>query len=198
MTLNTYLQKVNKTHLIFDFDRTLVRLLLPWDSLICEEPIKDALIKLDKSIYDEFAKGLFSRPDMENKYVIKFGYKAKQLLIKNRHIFEQKYLKGLVPNKELIEFIKKSNKYNLFIWSGNTKDTVTKALKTLQLENRFEIVVSGDLVKLQKPYIEGFEKIHDKQIPKNQYLMIGDSDSDRDAAIQANIDFFLVDYFKSV
>jgi len=51
VNLQDYLTFRHKTHLIFDLDETLVHLIFPWDDW--ERPIKEELLKVDKSIlYD--------------------------------------------------------------------------------------------------------------------------------------------------
>jgi len=195
MTLNSYLQKVDKTHLVFDFDETLVKLILPWDNW--EDPISDKLIKLQKSIYENYKIEKISLSDLMNQYILKFGKQAKNLVKGNALNFETKYLKDVIPNKELIAFVKHSKNYKMFVWSSNTRPTVEKVLDDYAIWNKFEKVVTGLDVDLIKPYTEGFNQIYDPTIPKERYLIIGDSDRDKKAAKQLGVDFFPVDYFKT-
>ena len=64
--------------------------------------------------------------------------------------------------------------------------------------NTFEKVITSLDVDLLKPYTEGFNQIYDPIIPKKRYIIIGDSDSDKEAAKRLRVDFFLIDYFKTV
>ncbi len=196
MTLDAYLQKLHKTHLIFDFDETLVKLILPWDHW--EDPIKDTLIKLDKSIYANYKKEKISLSDLMNQYILKFGKQARDVLKSNATNFETRYLEDVIPNNELIDFIKHAQKYIMFIWSSNTRPTVKKALHHYGIWNSFEKVVTSLDVELLKPNTEGFSQIYDPAIPKKRYVIIGDSDSDKEAAKQLGVDFFLIDHFKPV
>lgn len=60
----------------------------------------------------------------------------------------------------------------------------------------------GHKENVLKPNIEGFSQMYHPAIPKKRYVIIGDSDSDSDsdkeAAKRLGVDFFLIDYFKSV
>ena len=195
MTLNSYLQKVDKTHLVFDFDETLVKLILPWDNWA--DPIKSKLMRLDKSIYENYKKGKISLSDLMNQYILKFPKQAKNLVKGNALNFETKYLKVVVPNKELIAFVRHSKNYKMFVWSSNTRPTVEKVLNDYVIWNKFEKVITGQDVDLIKPYPDGFNQIYDPTVPKEEYLIIGDSGRDEKAAKQLGVDFFLVDYFKT-
>ncbi len=196
MTLDAYLQKVHKTHLIFDFDETLVKLILPWDHW--EDAIKGTLIKLDKTIYENYKKEKISLSDLMNQYVLKFGKQTRDLLKTNAVHFETTYLQDVIPNNELIDFIKHTKKYTMFVWSSNTRPTVQKVLHDYGIWNTFEKVITSLDVDLLKPYTEGFNQIYDPIIPKKRYIIIGDSDSDKEAAKRLRVDFFLIDYFKTV
>ncbi len=196
MTLQDYLQKNKKTHLVFDFDETLVKLLLPWDKW--EDPIKNELIELDKSIYENYKKEKISLSDLMNQYILKFGEQAKNLVKENASHFETKYLNKVITNKELIDFVKQAKNYKMFVWSSNTQSTVEKVLRDFKILDKFEKVITRQNVDLIKPYTEGFERIYDPKISKERYLIIGDSDRDKKAAKQLGVDFFLVDYFGPV
>ena len=196
MTLDAYLQKGHKTHLIFDFDETLVKLILPWDHW--EDSIKGALIILDQSIYENYKQEKISLSDLMNQYILKFGKQTRDVLKRNAVHFETTYLQDVIPNNELLDFIKHAQKYKMFVWSSNTRSTVKKALHHYGIWNSFEKVVTSLDVDLLKPYTEGFSQIYDPAIPKKRYLIIGDSDRDQEAAKQLGVDFFLIDYFKPV
>lgn len=196
MTLNTYLQRVNKTHLVFDFDETLVKLILPWDNWT--DPIKNELIKLDQTIFENYKKRIFSLSDLMNQYTLKSGEQVKDMIKNNAVNFETKHLKEVIPNKELIDFIKHAKNYKMFIWSSNTRPTIKKVLNAYRIWNKFEKVITSLDVNLIKPSIEGFGLIYNPAIPKKRYLIVGDSDRDQEAAKKLGVDFFLIDYFKSV
>jgi len=131
MTLDTYLQKVHKTHLIFDFDETLVKLILPWDHW--EDSIKDTLIALDQSIYENYKKEKISLSDLMNQYILHFGTPARDVVKRNAVHFETTYVEDVIPNTELLDFVKHAEKYNMYIWSSNTQPVIKKVLRHYEI-----------------------------------------------------------------
>lgn len=193
MNLEEYIRIHKKTEIILDFDETLFHLILPWDRW--EDDIKDKLIKTDGKIYRDYENYRINLSQMQNNYVKKYP-QLKGQMIKNSINFETKYLKDLVTNEDLVEFISKARGYNFFIWSSNSKETVEKILKKFGILNKFSKIVTRNEVDLLKPEIDGFIQIYNSKIPKSKYLFAGDSRADRQAAQDAGIDFYLVDYFK--
>lgn len=194
MTLEEYLQNNSKTHLIFDFDETLCKLILPWEHW--EDRIRDKLIKLDNLIYENYKREKISFNEMVNQYVLKFGKRAKQLIIDNSVFFETNLLKEIKPNKELLEFVRNSINYKLFIWSSNTRLVIEKALNEFGIKNKFGKIVTEQDVNLIKPDAEGFKNIYDSSVSKEKYLLVGNGAEDKRAAEKMGVEFFLVDYFK--
>lgn len=194
MTLDNYLKVFKKTHLIFDFDETLLELVLPWEDAI--KGIKNELIALDKEMYKSYyEKGVSSLSLLQNQYVSRFGKKALNIIIKNEIEFETRNLKGVIPNKKLLEFIKNLPSHKLFIWSSNARPTIEKLLKSYGIFDKFEKIISREDVELLKPEIDGFKLLYDAKIPKKKYLFIGNSDFDKLAAEKVGIDFYLIDFF---
>ncbi len=194
MRLDDYLPKNNKAYLIFDLDETLCKLLLPWDDYV--EGIKIKLIQLDKKLFYELDKNEVSLSDFENNLVSRFGVPVKKLLIDHRIEFETTTLAGMIPNNNLVSFIQNSHDH-MFIWSSNTKPTVSNTLKKLGIFDKFRKIITGEDVMYLKPNSEGFTKIYDTKIFKRKYLLIGDSNSDKEAAENSGIDFFKEDFFES-
>lgn len=183
----------NKTHLIIDFDKTLFHLGLPWD--IVFEPIKKQLLEWNPEYYRKYIDKEMRLSLVLNNYVKEFGDAAKHLLIQNNTRFEQEKLKGYEKNEDLINMVVQINDRQLYIWSSNTRPTITKILKENDLLDRFELLVTRTDVKFIKPNPEGFGQIYDPQISKDKYLMLGDSIHDQDACEQVGIDFHKIDYF---
>jgi HAD superfamily hydrolase (TIGR01549 family) len=192
-SLQKYLKSSGKTHLLFDFDETIVKLVLPWDEIFDE--ISKNLTALDKTIYERFKKKEISVNQLGNEYILKFGNKVKKPLIDSQAQFEKESLQGYLKNDAMIDFIKNDTEYKMLIWSSNTKPTVKKVLQGLGLLNKFQTIVSREDVALSKPYIDGFKKLYERRVPKNKYLFIGDSKNDQKAADEIGIDFYLEDYF---
>jgi HAD superfamily hydrolase (TIGR01549 family) len=192
-SLQEYLKSVEKTHLIFDFDETIVKLLLPWDKVL--DKISEKLVVLDKITYESFKKKEISVNQLENEYIVKFGDKARKIIINSRTLFEEESLQGYLRNDAIVDFIRNDTKYRMFIWSSNTKPTIKKILQKLGILNKFQVIVGMEDVFLSKPYIDGFKKLYEKKIPKNKYLFIGDSKNDQKTADEIGIDFYLDDCF---
>lgn len=184
----------NKTDLIFDFDKTLFKLLLDWDNYF--NNIENDLLKLDKKLLLKYEKGEINWCVMQNLYVEKYGLPAWKLIRLNNIEADLTLLKDYLPNPDLINIIKDfQTGYNLYIWSSNTKELVEKILLKENLLYKFKKVVCSNDVCFLKPKIDGFLKIKNNTTPLKNYLMIGDSKNDENAAISSAIDFYQVNYF---
>lgn len=192
MYLQTYVKKYNKTQLIFDFDRTLFQLLIPWEKWL--DDIKNKLLYFDAGIIEDYKKKKISLSELENRYVEKYP-QTKELMINNALSFEKTFLKGEKPNNELLSFIRTNLAYTLYIWSSNTPPTIDSILSTYNLRMYFQTIITRLDVRLIKPDSEGFTKIYNPSIPKQEYLFVGDSKDDAQAAKSAGIDFFHIKYF---
>jgi len=195
LTLEHYLNKNPKTHLIFDLDETLAYLILPWNHYM--DKIKDTLVKTDKKIYEKYINRNINLSELQNLYVENYGDQFKELFQENAVHFETHYLKKVVVNHKLINFILKDKNHKMFIWSSNTTPVIKKVLEENKIYHKFKKIVTRLDVRLVKPSDEGFKKIYDPKISKNCYLFIGDSKVDLKAAQKAGIDFFPIDYFKT-
>ncbi len=194
MDLEKYLQSNNKTHLIFDFDCTLVELSIPWETW-AEGDIKAKLQKLDAKILSQFTNGLINLSDLQNQYVEKFGDEIKKDIIDYNTKFEAEFNGLFKVNKPLIEQVRHLENFKMYIWSSNTKPTITNVLDKLHLSPRFEKIVSRSDLSMIKPYTEGFKFIDEPGVDRKNYLFIGDSESDMKAAKSLGLDFFRITYF---
>ncbi len=192
MNLEDYIKEHKKQHIIFDLDETLFELVLPWSDW--ENDIEQQLKSIDPEILDEYKKGTIDLNGLQNAYVSKYP-QTLDLLIQHNVNFETKNLSGATPNLDLINFIKNSTELDFYIWTSNTRAVAEKVLAENQILPKFKKIVTRDDVALLKPEIEGFWKIYKNDQPKSEYLFVGDSNSDRIAAKDVGIDFFLVDYF---
>jgi len=192
MRLEDFLITHKKPYLIFDFDETLFELVLPWENW--EKDIESDLANIDAKIIRAYRIGAITLSELQNEYVAKDS-KALELLINHNIHFETTYLKNVLRNEELVKFIKETKGYKLYLWTSNTKSVVENVMEENHVLHKFDKIITRDDVKMLKPNTEGFYKIYDEKIPKSEYLLIGDSDSDKDAAESVGIDFFLVDYF---
>lgn len=195
MNLKDYLRQNKKKHLIFDFDATLFLLKTGWNIFI--DQVRKLLQETDISLFDKY-KNIFWSAGMVNDLL-----KIKSDVIRDKvnkiyQDFESTHIKGYDINKELVSFVKENKTHKMYIWSSNTSQTIENILSENQMQNCFDSIITQDRVKYIKPEISGFNNIYKEQEgSKSDYLMIGDNpDADGKAAESAEIDFFLVDYFK--
>lgn len=193
MNLEEYLKKNIKSHLIFDLDETIAKMVIPWRRW--EEGIGDELRKLGEKILEARNAGEINLSDMQNMYVRKFGRKMRDKIIKHNERFESKLVKRFEKNEPLIKQIKKLTSYKKYIWSSNTKVVVMRALSEAGITDCFEKIITRNDLTMIKPDIEGFGLIYDSSVPKSRYLFVGDSVSDKEVAKRAKIDFFQITYF---
>ncbi|HVZ66807.1 MAG TPA: HAD-IA family hydrolase [Patescibacteria group bacterium] len=187
-TLEDYLKQNPKTHLIFDLDETIVKLLLPWD-----EWFEDVLGKI-KEKYPDFSETEYVQ--IHNKLVEQRGEEGRELIRLLNEKFETEKIMGIEENKELIEFIKSNPNYEYYLWSSNSGATVRKFLKEVGIDHVFKKIVTRSESDFLKPNTSGFKLLAEPGVSIDQYLFIGDSSRDSLAAKELGIDFFLIDYFK--
>ncbi len=192
MKLENYLKDHKKTNIIFDLDETIVELILPWGEW--ENDIEQELKSVDPEILNQYRKGAIDLNALQNAYVSKYPQTLDMLKQHNIN-FETKFLTAAPANPELINLIKISKGLDFYIWTSNTRAVVEKVLVENQILSKFKKIVTRDDVVMLKPNIEGFHKIYNTEQSKAEYLFVGDSNSDKIAAKDAGIDFFLVDYF---
>lgn len=195
ISLEQYLKQNPKTHLLFDLDETICWLILPWEHW--EDKIKSKLITLDQTIYQKYTTGKISLSELQNQYVSLFP-KLKKVFIHNNEQFETTHLQKILPNSQLLKFLKthsNSQKYTFYLWTSNTHTTAKQVLQKYALTNTFKKIITRNNVRMLKPNTEGFTLIKEKNIPLANYLFIGDSQSDKQAAHAADIDFFKINFF---
>lgn len=190
MTLEQYLEKHRKKHLIFDFDETLFTLLLPWEIYL--EELHNKIMDFDPNLRG-FSHGKVLNA-VENEAVRRWGEPMVKLRREYSEYFEKKFYKGVVEHKNITDFLKKKwKKYDCYIWTSNMRSTIEPILVEHDMLKFFKKLVTRSEVELTKPEPEGFYMIFDeKHHKKEDFLMIGDSLNDEGAAKNAGIDFFLV------
>ncbi len=197
MLLTNFLkQHPEKTHIIFDFDETIFRLLLPWDK--CWEGIEKQLHELDRELITGYRDGSISWAKMQNSYIKKHKENAWNLIYKNNVEFEMGFLMGVEVFDELKDFIKANTTLTLYIWSSNTEEVISRVLKEYKIEQKFKKILSRTTLKMLKPDIEGFDRIYNSKIQKQNYLFVGDSIYDQQVAIKSGIDFYRIDFFNPI
>jgi HAD superfamily hydrolase (TIGR01549 family) len=78
----------------------------------------------------------------------------------------------------------------LYIWTSNDEKTVAPILNELNINKLFKKIITRNNVNYIKPNPEGFYLINKENNSKANYLLVGDSDADKGAAIESGIDFF--------
>ncbi len=189
--LEKYLVDNPKKYLIFDFDETIAKVDVDWE--ICDGKIADVCKKYDP----EYERNSYSSINVSyNIYVKRFGKDLRNEIIEIIQEFENMNLNKVIPNPEIVDFIKLNDDYKMYIYSNNSHDLISHSLEKLGILNKFSYLISRENINLIKPEVDGLKYLEDIKEKSNEYLFIGDSDSDKDAAKNIRIDFFLIDYFK--
>ena len=185
-----FIESSDYTDIIFDFDETIVQLLIDWSYLKID---REQLAKRYEEEQYLKENGWYA---FDKMLVEKYSEEWKKDLDKMFAAAEENHFLGLNENTDLIHFIKENaKKYNFYVLSNNTQNTLYKAISELEMTKYFHIVLWRDNVSAPKPNPEGIETIIKSQkLKKESTLMVGDSEtSDIAAANRAEIDSFLID-----
>lgn len=108
-----------------------------------------------------------------------------------KHIGYKKFIKYMIMEKGLKELlIKLKNRGYIRGIATNRTNTMEKVLKDFYLEDCFEVVMTAAKVKKPKPDPEQLLVIMEKfDLQPDGILFIGDSDYDRQAAVNAKVKF---------
>ncbi len=175
-------------------DETLFWLVLTWSKF--DEEVKKQLAPIDPELAELYLTNKVSMSDTLNNYVLKYGEEAKKLINAMSIDFENRFLDRVVPNPELVDFVRENSKrYKMYIWTSNTSKVAGKILVDYGLADAFVNIASQLEVRLLKPEPDGFAYLREQNVPLSEYLMIGNSAADQRAAAAAGIDFFHIDYF---
>ncbi|HLR03212.1 MAG TPA: HAD-IA family hydrolase [Virgibacillus sp.] len=88
---------------------------------------------------------------------------------------------------ELLLFLKKEG-YTLGIVTGKAKRSLLISLEHLNMNDLFDVIITGDDVNSPKPHPEGLNKALEQLGVKNtETVFLGDSDADISAGKQANV-----------
>lgn len=171
--------------IIFDFDGTLANT-LP----ICYDAFQNVFKKFDnKDLSSEEIKAMFGPSET--------GIIRENLINSNKEQaiewYYQKYLENhcylVNRNVEIDKMIKhlKDHGIKLGIVTGKAR-SLDISLKALQMNQLFDVIVTGDDVIHPKPHPEGIIKALSLLSVENKEAMyVGDSDADIQAGIEANV-----------
>jgi pyrophosphatase PpaX len=105
-------------------------------------------------------------------------------------IYSTNHQQLVKPNNEinkLIEYLKDKG-MKLGIVTGKARRSLDISLNALQMDNLFDVIITGDDVTKPKPHPEGIIKALSLLGVKNtEAMFIGDSDADIQAGKQANV-----------
>jgi len=190
--LASYIYKNGKAHLIFNFDGTLAYLDAPWAE--AAELIRDELRELDEELWARH--GYKVSAQFQNELVRKHGKKGLDILLQHLPLFEMQYAQNVTHNKALAKQIQDfRGEYSMYIWSSNSRQLIETVLEAAGMQGWFDKIVTRNDVRYLKPNPEGFMHIYDMRVPESEYVLIGDSATDRAAAAAAEIDFYHLDFF---
>lgn len=177
-----------KTHLIFDFDETIARLNIDWSNW------RPNIIKIIKKYDPSFEYHGGGINNWIISYTEKYGRSIRNDFVKFQAEFEKNGLKGYAKNIDLIEYIKNNDPQKNYLLTNNVMRTVLPILDEIGLKDRFEKIVALDTVFFLKPHPEGIMKIIDKNISLSEYVVVGDSEKDKQAARAARVDFVKISF----
>ncbi|WML50486.1 HAD family hydrolase [Neobacillus sp. PS3-34] len=104
--------------------------------------------------------------------------------------YDEKHRSVVQNNVEINNLLQnlKRNGYKLGIVTGKARRSLDISLKCLNMNNFFDVIVTGDDVNIPKPHPEGINKaLALLNITNSEALFIGDSDADIQAGKQANV-----------
>jgi len=183
--LTQFLEQHPKQILIFDFDDTIFTLDLPWHEYF--DGLVARLAKLDPSLH-EFR----NIAELEHAAVDQHGDEAVRLIRAWSGQFETEKLRGVSEHSQLTNFIRTNrDNYRFFLWTSNMRASVEPVLDRTGLLPMFSKLITKDSVRYTKPNPEGFAQIHAGE-PLDEFLFVGDSVNDQQAAAAVGIDFFKV------
>ena len=197
-TLEEVLAKKKKKYLIFDFDSTIFTLDLPWGEYL--DHVYDQLKAYNEEFFEENAVNNESNFQLINRFTREFGTEPRDITLEYARRFEVEKLDGGTECPAQLAFLREhKDDYVFFIWTSNCTTSVEPVLKENGFYSMFEKIIGRDSVTYCKPEPDGFSQIKrhvlehiDANATQEDFMMIGDSNSDEGAAYHANIDFFRV------
>ncbi len=194
MSLAEYLSAHPKKYLIFDLDETLAKLNIDWSTIRRE--LFDFVATFDEPLSKSVPFVSKAGIELSNKAAKKYGKEVAKKIRAYVENYEVTHYFDYTPNTELIDFIRNNKQtYVYYMWTSNGTQTIQDFLGKESLVPYFSRIVTQNDVCCIKPEAEGFALFHTQGEPLSSYLMIGDSPSDENAAKNAGIEFFKIDYF---
>ncbi len=178
------------TLFIFDLDGTIVdsapTVLSIINKLRCQRQLSSIFLS---DVYPHLSKG--GSQLIENFFI--GGDSVEKTLEHFRALYKEHTLESELLYPGVIEFVRtlKQADCRLAICSNKPTYLVDKVLRRHGLSAKFDMVVGSSDVTVSKPDPEGLQKILDYfGQPPSRTVMIGDSKSDQQAAVRAEIPFY--------
>lgn len=171
-------------NIIYDFDMTIAGIKIDWTGW------HDQAEKLFKSYNENIVYPRSAAVHLlQNEMVKRYGKGVRIGMSKMNEQYEYNFYKEIIPNKELITFIKENRDKHHFIVSNQNRLLLTKALKELGIDEYIEGSITRDDVEMIKPDPEGLLMLIDPNQPLTDYIYVGDAPSDEQAAQSVGMDF---------
>ncbi|HAU98743.1 MAG: HAD-superfamily hydrolase, subfamily IA, variant 1 [Microgenomates group bacterium GW2011_GWF2_45_18] len=184
-SLSSQVQTYSPKYLIFDFDQTIAKLDMDWSGWAHGIATILRSFASDGEQIDEKNVNYI----VQAKFIQKYGTNLADELKKFESEYQYAHYRGVIPNADVISIIH-SSPVPKFIWTSNPKNVIDRVLAELHLSNEFQKIATRDDVVFTKPNPEGFQLLSTNlsQAPTD-WLMIGDSIFDQEAAKNAGIGF---------
>ncbi len=193
LPLVSHVKKYDKQYIIFDFDKTLFHIQLDWENYF--DDIKEMLISNNADILKQYELENISWSEMQNMYVSQYGDSLKDIICENNKRAEKKLFRGVIANEPLLEELTQIPNCTFYIWSSNVKELIEQVLLEYNIRHLFSKIISRSEVSFLKPKPEGFTLINSNNYKPAEFLFVGDSIADEQAAAILDIDFYKIEYF---
>ncbi len=194
--LSTYLFHHPKKTIIFDLDKTLIKLDIDWSGVFAM--LVDTIQNLYPNNHVQPPRNSHEFYTLYSDYVMHGGAPVKETLDRAIETYETTHYYGYTPNNALLDFISShTSSFTFALWTSNTRGAIADFLTKESLKTTFSTIVTINDVHRAKPYPDGFTSIYDGKQSKSNYLMVGDRSIDLQAAQNAGIDYFQEEYFNS-
>ena len=186
----SYLETHNITDIIFDFDETLCTLEIDWYAW------GDELNPFIKQHVKNFTTA-WSHTEL-NKAIQEAGEQFKEELTARNIQLERKYYNGYTRDEEALKLLQEvaEKGYQLHLWTTNCKETVEPILQEVGIDKLFTNIAYFNNVQFIKPDPYGFTVLNPNNLPKEQFVFVGDSSSDKGVCDALNIPFFHINNVK--
>ena len=191
--MNNYLQYFkdhHKCYVVFDFDGTLVDLDIDWSGW---ESGLQLIYKKFENTYDTLT--FTDRYSIYNEMIEKYDDPIWQEIIDFATGYEKTHFKGYTENLNAIDAIVNGIGISCHVLSANTHILLDPIFSQLGIKDQIQTVIGREDLQYEKPNPEGLLEIMGMNSNLNEWLMIGDQESDEQTAQNAGIDFAYVASF---